>query len=144
MAAVIFPMLKQIEGNVVGLVEETLKRRQDSEVEEKKMGSGDGEKEEDECGICMEMQCKVVLPICGHSMCIVCFNEWYIRSRSCPFCRGSLKRVTSDDVWVLTSRCEVVDAMTLAKDNLRCFYLYLENLPLLASDDSLLMYNYLM
>lgn len=140
MAAVIFPMLKQIEGNVVGLMEETLKRRQDSEVEEeKKMGS-----EEDECGICMEMQCKVVLPICGHSMCVACFNEWYIRSRSCPFCRGSLKRVTCDDVWVLTSRCEVVDAMTLAKDNLGCFYLYLENLPLLASDDSLLMYNYLM
>lgn len=127
-------MVKQLEGNLVGLMEENLKASDSSKRDE----------EEEECGICMEMECKVVVPICGHSMCIKCFNEWYVRSRSCPFCRGSLKRVEAGDLWVLTSSSDVVDAMTLAKDNLRQFYLYLENLPLLASEDSLLIYNYLM
>ncbi|KAH6797806.1 hypothetical protein C2S52_022360 [Perilla frutescens var. hirtella] len=144
--AVIYPMLKQLEGNLVGLMEENLKRTQasESEAKERCIDDDDDEEREEECGICMEMDCKVVLPICGHTMCISCFEEWHVRSRSCPFCRGSLKRVTSRDLWVLTSSSDVVDAMTLAKDNLRRFYLYVENLPLLASEDSLLMYNYLM
>ncbi|KAK6139168.1 hypothetical protein DH2020_027089 [Rehmannia glutinosa] len=113
--AVIYPMLKQLE---VELMEDNLKRTQVSEVhEENKIPCTDPERE-DECGICMEMDCKVVLPVCGHSLCISCFNEWYVRSRSCPFCRGSLKRVTSGDLWVLTSNSDVVDAITLAKENL--------------------------
>lgn len=142
MAAVIYPMLKQLEGNLVGLMEDNLKRTQASELEENKRPSADTEGE-DECGICMEMDCKVVLPICGHSMCIGCFNDWYVISRSCPFCRGNLNRVTSGDLWVLTGNSDVVDAMTLAKENLRRFYLYIEKLPLLVSDENLLMYNYL-
>ncbi|KAG6425457.1 hypothetical protein SASPL_115892 [Salvia splendens] len=131
--AVIYPMLKQLEGNLEGLTQAP-----DDNVNKEE------DEEEEECGICMEMDCRVALPNCGHSMCITCFEEWYVRSRSCPFCRGSLKRVTSADLWVLTSRSNVVDATTLAKDNLRSFYLYVQNLPLLAShQDSLLMYNYL-
>lgn len=74
-----YPMLKQLEGNLVGLMEDNLKRNQSSEIEESTINNHpctDSETE-DECGICMEMDCKVVLPICGHSMCISCFNEWY-------------------------------------------------------------------
>ncbi|XP_047964409.1 E3 ubiquitin-protein ligase AIRP2-like [Salvia hispanica] len=130
--AVIYPMLKQLEGNLEGLT----RAPDDNENKEE-------DDEEEECGICMEMDCRVALPNCGHSMCITCFEEWYVRSRSCPFCRGSLKRVTSADLWVLTSRSNAVDAATLAKDSLRSFYLYVQNLPLLAPQDSLLMYNYL-
>ncbi|GFP96069.1 ring finger protein 141 [Phtheirospermum japonicum] len=141
--AVIYPMLKQLEGNLVELMEDNLKRTETCDLDEGKMACADSETE-DECGICMEMDCKVVLPICGHSLCISCFNEWYVRSRSCPFCRGSLKRVTSGDLWVLTGESDVVDAMTLAKENLRRFYLYIDKLPLLVSEDNLLMYNYLM
>ncbi|KAG8365966.1 hypothetical protein BUALT_Bualt17G0026900 [Buddleja alternifolia] len=141
--AVIYPMLKQLEGNLVELMDDNLKRSESSEVEDNKKLCTDPERE-DECGICMEIDSKIVLPVCGHSMCISCFNDWYVRSRSCPFCRGSLKRVTSGDLWVLTSDSDVVDVMTLAKENLRRFYLYIDKLPLLVSDDNLLMYNYLM
>ncbi|KAL7093856.1 hypothetical protein ACP275_11G065300 [Erythranthe tilingii] len=141
--AVIYPMLKQLEGNLAGLVEDNLKRNQESEVEENKNLCADYERD-DECGICMEMDCKVVLPICGHSMCISCFNNWYVRSQSCPFCRGSLKRVASGDLWVLTGESDVVDPTTLAKENLRRFYLYIDKLPVLVSEENLLMYNYMM
>ncbi|KAL6547482.1 hypothetical protein OROMI_023203 [Orobanche minor] len=129
--AVIYPMLKQLEGNLVNY---------DLEKNEIPCPCT----AEDECGICMEMDCNlVVLPICGHSTCITCFNEWYVRSLSCPFCRGSLKRVTSGDLWVLTSDSDVVDVTIIAKDNLRRFYIYIDKLPHLESYDSLLIYNYL-
>ncbi|KAL0357820.1 UNVERIFIED_CONTAM: E3 ubiquitin-protein ligase AIRP2 [Sesamum calycinum] len=142
--AVIYPMLKQLEGNLVGFMEDNLKRSQVSDAVENSTKSCADSDRDDECGICMELDSKVVLPVCGHSMCISCFNDWSVRSRSCPFCRGSLKRVTSGDLWVLTGNSDVVDAMTLAKDNLRRFYLYIDKLPLVASEDNLLMYNYLM
>lgn len=32
---------------------------------------------EEECGICMEINVKVVLPTCSHAMCIKCYREWY-------------------------------------------------------------------
>ncbi|XP_057776860.1 E3 ubiquitin-protein ligase AIRP2-like isoform X2 [Salvia miltiorrhiza] len=127
--AVIYPMAKQLEGNVAEVMEENLK----------------SECEAEECGICMDMDDCVVLPNCAHSMCITCFNDWCARSRSCPFCRASLNRVASADLWVLTSRSDAVDALTLAKDHLTRFYLYIQSLPLLSPSQhsSLLMYNYL-
>ncbi|CAA0833730.1 RING/U-box superfamily protein [Striga hermonthica] len=141
---IIYPMLKQVEGNMIELMEEKLKGpKKCDDPEHNKTSCRDSEETEDECGICMEMNTKVALPICGHSMCISCFNEWYVRSRSCPFCRGSLKRVASSDLWVLTSNSDVVDAFTLAKDNLTRLYSYIDKLPLLVSDDSLFIYNYL-
>ncbi|KAF8390575.1 hypothetical protein HHK36_025102 [Tetracentron sinense] len=97
--------------------------------ERRKLFDKDPERE-DECGICMESCTKMVLPNCSHSMCISCFHDWNMRSQSCPFCRGSLKRVKSRDLWVLTSNSDIVDTTTLAKENLRCFYLYIDNLPL--------------
>ncbi|KAI3463652.1 hypothetical protein Pfo_020315, partial [Paulownia fortunei] len=60
---------------------------------------------EDECGICLEPCTKTVLLNCCHAM--------NMRSESCPFGRGSLKRVSSGDMWVLTCCEDVVDQETL-------------------------------
>ena len=65
------------------------------------------------------------------------------RSRSCPFCRGNLKRVSSKDLWVLTSPYEVVDSITIARENLSRFYLYIESLPLVSPDTHLFVYDYM-
>ncbi|XP_057949444.1 E3 ubiquitin-protein ligase AIRP2-like isoform X1 [Malania oleifera] len=164
--AVIYPMLRQLEGELIEL-EDYNKRSRCSDVvnrkrlEERRKLCDKDQDRDDECGICMETCSKMVLPSCGHSMCISCFHDWYkiisltlhdyfivfqkgdvikmysmliirnVRSRSCPFCRGSLKRVSSRDLWVLTSNGDVIDTITLAKENVRCFYLYIENLPLM-------------
>ncbi|KAJ8769717.1 hypothetical protein K2173_005363 [Erythroxylum novogranatense] len=69
---------------------------------------------ENECGICLEPCTKIVLPNCCHAM--------NTKSESCPFCRGSLKRVNSEDLWVLTCDNDVVDTKTISKD-------YLDTLP---------------
>jgi hypothetical protein len=31
---------------------------------------------DEECGICMELNGKVVLPNCSHAMCIECYRQW--------------------------------------------------------------------
>ncbi|BBG93968.1 RING/U-box superfamily protein [Prunus dulcis] len=91
---------------------------------------------DDECGICMENCTKMVLPNCGHSM--------NARSQSCPFCRDSLKRVGSRDLWVLTSNSDVIDTVTLARENLRRFYLYIENLPVVVPATHVVVYDYML
>lgn len=62
------------------------------------------------------------------------------RSQSCPFCRGSLKRINSRDLWVLTSNGDVVDTATVAKENLKRFYVYIDNLPLIIPDTLFVVY----
>ncbi|TXG51342.1 hypothetical protein EZV62_023866 [Acer yangbiense] len=47
----------------------------------KKLSDMDLERE-DECGICLELCTKVVLPSCCHAMCINCYRDWYIRLHS--------------------------------------------------------------
>ncbi|XP_021893829.1 uncharacterized protein LOC110811596 isoform X2 [Carica papaya] len=84
---------------------------------------------EDECGICLEPCTKMVLPNCCHSMCIKCYRNWNTKSESCPFCRGSLKRVKSEDLWVLTCNNDVVDTETVSEEDLLRFYLYINSLP---------------
>ncbi|XP_059304083.1 E3 ubiquitin-protein ligase AIRP2-like isoform X1 [Lycium ferocissimum] len=97
-------------------------------VQEQKHFDADLEKE-NECGICLEPSTKVVLPNCCHAMCINCYRDWNLRSASCPFCRGSLKRVNSGDLWVLTGNSDVVDQATLSNEEMLRFYLYINNLP---------------
>lgn len=77
---------------------------------------------------------------------IVCLklNDRNVRSQSCPFCRGSLKRVSSRDLWDLISNCDVIDTIALAKENLRRFYLYIENLPLVMPDTHVVIYDYML
>jgi hypothetical protein len=79
---VIFPSLLQLQRGITDVEErkqrETCatkyKRKDDSE--KGKLSEIDLEREE-ECGICMEMNSKVVLPICSHSMCMKCYRNWY-------------------------------------------------------------------
>lgn len=62
------------------------------------------------------------------------------KSQSCPFCRGSLKRVKSEDLWVLTCNEDVVDAETVSKEDLLRFYLYISSLPKDGPDALFLVY----
>ncbi|KMT07642.1 hypothetical protein BVRB_6g147670 [Beta vulgaris subsp. vulgaris] len=146
--AVIYPSLRQLEGNLIEL-EESNKKTRISDIlsrksidEKRKLLDKDLERD-DECGICMEPDTKMVLPTCGHSLCIRCFHDWNARSRSCPFCRRSLKRVNSKDLWVLTNNHEVVDSITIARENLTRFHLYIESLPLAMPDTHLFVYDYM-
>lgn len=146
--AIIYPSLKQLEGNLLGLMKENHKVTQLSNtsnggVEVKKQPCKSIQGEEEECGICMETGSKVVLPNCSHSMCVGCFHDWYIRSQSCPFCRGCLTRVNSRDLWVLTSDCDVVDSTILEQENLRRFYLYIDKLPLAIPETNAMLYDYM-
>ncbi|KAG5230271.1 hypothetical protein OIU76_022306 [Salix suchowensis] len=95
---------------------------------------------EDECGICLEPCTKMVVPSCCHAMCINCYRDWNTKSASCPFCRGNLKRVNSEDLWVLTCSIDVVDTNTVLKEDIFRFYLYIKNLPKDIPDDLFMMY----
>ncbi|CAM0884205.1 unnamed protein product [Alopecurus aequalis] len=141
--AIIYPYLQQIEENVM-----------EKECKGKGWCKGDGgsaggrklyaddkdAEREDECGICLETCTKMVLPNCNHAMCINCYRDWYTRSKSCPFCRGSLKRVRSTDLWELTRDDDVIDTVTLEKENVRHFHSFIDSLPLIVPDNLLLVY----
>ncbi|KAF9605470.1 hypothetical protein IFM89_017489 [Coptis chinensis] len=131
-AAVILPSLEQLQGTEMDVTQEKNQRRVEfgrKGIEErKKLFDMDWERE-DECGICMELCAKMVLPNCCHSMCINCYRDWNTRSESCPFCRGSLKRVSSSDLWVLTNSGDFLDSETVSKEDLSRFYLYIDKLP---------------
>lgn len=90
---------------------------------------------EEECGICMELNSKIVLPNCNHAMCLKCYHEWRSRSQSCPFCRDSLKRVNSCDLWVFTDSRDIIDMATVTRENLRRLFLYIDKLPLIVPDN---------
>lgn len=148
--AVIYPSLRQLRGELVEL-EDDDNRNQYREVLSGKQGENERElsdkdlERDEECGICMESGAMMVLPNCGHSMCICCFHDWNARSESCPFCRGCLKRVSSTDLWVLTGNDDVIDPKTLAKENLRRFYRYIENLPSFVTPDThVLLFDYML
>ncbi|KAK7389163.1 hypothetical protein VNO78_23998 [Psophocarpus tetragonolobus] len=106
-----------------------------------KMKASDLELErEHECGICLESCTKMVLPNCCHAMCINCYNDWNTRSESCPFCRGSLKRVKSGDLWVLTCSRDVTDMHTICTEDMLRLYIFVNNLPEYTPDALFLMY----
>ncbi|CDP13281.1 unnamed protein product [Coffea canephora] len=147
--AVIYPSLKQLEGALKELMEDRYRRAQCSDIlsDEETEATHKGPERDDECGTCLETGSQVVLPNCGHSMCISCYQDWYllVRSPSCPFCRGSSKRVSSGDLWILMGNRDVADTITLAKENLRQFYLYMEKLPLPVTvpDNGYLSFDYM-
>ncbi|KAE9587802.1 putative transcription factor C2H2 family [Lupinus albus] len=128
--AVILPSLQRLHGSSEKF---EISEEEHSGIDE---GSSDGKKmviegdvklknvdlrREDECGICLEPYTKMVLPNCCHDM--------NTRSQSCPFCRDSLRRVNSEDLWVLTCDEDVVDTETASKEDLWRFYLYINKLP---------------
>ncbi|RDY13561.1 hypothetical protein CR513_01496, partial [Mucuna pruriens] len=129
--AVIYPSLLQLEKGVTDTEDKKQKavcmeryRRRDDE--EYRQSSDIDIEREDECGICMDTNSKIVLPNCNHAMRTI--------SQSCPFCRDSLKRVNSGDLWVFTDRRDVVDMATVTRENLRRLFMYIDKLPLVVPD----------
>ncbi|KAG8079487.1 hypothetical protein GUJ93_ZPchr0007g6034 [Zizania palustris] len=124
--AVIFPSLMQLHEGINEVEDKKQKaicieryRRRDED--QKMVISEIDDNIEEECGICMEINSKVVLPTCSHAMCIKCYRDWRSRSQSCPFCRDSLKRVNSGDLWIYTDSKDIVDMGTVRRENLRRF-----------------------
>ncbi|XP_054801848.1 E3 ubiquitin-protein ligase AIRP2-like isoform X2 [Prosopis cineraria] len=81
--AVIYPSLLQLQKGVTDTEDKKQKavcmeryRRRDDE-EHKQSSDVDIERDE-ECGICMEMNSKIVLPNCNHAMCSKCYREWFV------------------------------------------------------------------
>ncbi|KAI9083781.1 hypothetical protein K1719_034249 [Acacia pycnantha] len=136
---VIFPSLLQLHRGITDVEDRKQKEicatkyKSKAVVSKGKHSEIDREREE-ECGICMEVGCKIVLPNCNHSMCLKCFQDWHARSQSCPFCRDSLKRVNSGDLWVYMNNNEIDDMASITRENLKRLFMYIEKLPLLVPD----------
>ncbi|KAK7379535.1 hypothetical protein VNO80_04998 [Phaseolus coccineus] len=131
--AVIYPSLRLLQGEFNNDA-----RNSYAEVNRKRLEKVQNENVEgdEECGICMENNMKMVLPDCGHSFCISCFHNWCMRSESCPFCRGSMRKITPTDLWLIIGNSDVVDRFTIAKDNLRHLYLFIQTLPPISPEHS--------
>ncbi|KAM1456914.1 hypothetical protein ACFX13_035003 [Malus domestica] len=115
--AVIFPFLLQLQR---GITEDrkqkeictAIYKRMD-ESERGKFFEIDFEREE-ECGICMEVNKKVVLPNCTHTLCLKCYRDWickfYCNPRSCGTvsrkCYFEAKQIGNEEcengMWVRT------------------------------------------
>ncbi|KZV57584.1 hypothetical protein F511_03044 [Dorcoceras hygrometricum] len=144
--AVIYPSLLQLQSGVTDSEDKKQKavcferyRRRDEDLHSP-WSEIDIEREE-ECGICMEMNSKVVLPGCSHAICLKCYRDWRTRSKSCPFCRSSLKRVNSGDLWVYLESKDVMDMGTITRENLKRLFMYIEKLPLIIPDTLLYAYD---
>ncbi|XP_042062248.1 E3 ubiquitin-protein ligase AIRP2-like [Salvia splendens] len=140
--AVILPSLEQLHFDLVELDDadcKSIARKSLSEKRSEGDAASDSERDS-ECGICLEACTKMVMPNCCHAMCINCYRDWSTRSESCPFCRGSLRRVESRDLWVLTGKDEVIERGAVSMEDLRRFYLYIRNLPKDIPDALFLMY----
>ncbi|XP_044479345.1 E3 ubiquitin-protein ligase AIRP2-like isoform X1 [Mangifera indica] len=143
---VIFPSLLQLQRGITDVEDQKQKEicaakyRKKDEMYKGKFSEIDIEREE-ECGICMEIQTKIVLPACNHSMCMKCYRNWRARSHSCPFCRDSLRRVDSGDLWIYTSKNEIVDLASISRQNLKRLFMYIDKLPLITPDPILVSYD---
>ncbi|CAA6655665.1 unnamed protein product [Spirodela intermedia] len=133
--AVIFPSLLQLQRGITDMEDKRQRaicmeryRRRDEE-DTRQFSEIDAEREE-ECGICMEMNSRIVLPNCSHALCLKCYHDWRSRSQSCPFCRDSLKRVNSGDLWVYTDIRDVVDAAAVSREDARRLLMFVDKLPL--------------
>ncbi|KAL3642222.1 E3 ubiquitin-protein ligase airp2 [Castilleja foliolosa] len=78
--AVIYPSLMQLERGVTDSEDKKqkavcLERYRRKDEEEQRLCSELEIEREDECGICMEMNSKIVLPNCNHVMCQKCYRE---------------------------------------------------------------------
>lgn len=137
--SIIFPSLLQLQGGINDVeyreqkeiyIEKYKKKAEvRAEIMKGKSCESDLEREE-ECGICMELNSsKIVLPSCNHAMCMKCYKDWHARSQSCPFCRDSLKRVNSSDLWIFIDDSEVVDMDFISRENMKRLFIYVDKLP---------------
>ncbi|KAH1217310.1 E3 ubiquitin-protein ligase AIRP2 [Glycine max] len=158
--AVIYPSLLQLEKGVTDTEDKKQKvvcmeryRRRDDE--EYRQSSDIDIEREDECGICMDMNSKIVLPNCNHAMCLKCYREWCACSigtmhmkvldepKTCAHVSNELICLSatanrlpaySGDLWVFTDRRDVVDMATVTRENLRRLFMYIDKLPLIVPD----------
>lgn len=63
------------------------------------------------------------------------------RSQSCPFCRDSLKRVNSGDLWIYTEKCDAIDLSTILREDRKRLFMYIDKLPLVVPDPIYLPYD---
>ncbi|XP_020581634.1 uncharacterized protein LOC110025476 isoform X2 [Phalaenopsis equestris] len=132
--SVIFPSLIQMQNGITTM--ENCNRRTSLTERDKKMANSERRQfseldveREDECGICMELNSKIVIPNCCHAMCFKCYSNWNSIQQSCPFCRESLSRVKPDDLWVYTDDRDIIDLAKVNTDDLKRLYLYIDKLP---------------
>nr|GEV99588.1 zinc finger, RING/FYVE/PHD-type [Tanacetum cinerariifolium] len=135
---VVFPSIMQLQSAITVLEERKQKEillKRYSRMDE--LGNGllsDADVErEAECGICMETNGKVVLPNCTHSLCLKCYHDWHGRSRSCPFCRKSLKGVNLADLWTCVDSSDIIEQAIISKENSKRLFMYIEKLPLVGA-----------
>ena len=128
---VIFPSLLQLPSGITELDD---RKQRKLCVDKFKRRDGDFSQldleREVECGICLEVNAKIVLPDCTHSLCLRCFEEWNAKSKSCPFCRACLQKVKPSSLWVYTDDRDVVDMDALTSENIRRLLMYINKLPL--------------
>uniref|UniRef100_A0A6N2MQ54 RING-type domain-containing protein n=1 Tax=Salix viminalis TaxID=40686 RepID=A0A6N2MQ54_SALVM len=134
---VIFPSLLQLERGITDVEDRKQKEicakyKKKDEMDKGKLTEIDLEREE-ECGICMEINSRVVLPNCNHAM--------RTRSQSCPFCRDSLKRVNSGDLWIYTGNNEIIDLSSITRQDLKRLFVYIDKLPLIVPDPVFVSYD---
>lgn len=77
----IFPSLLQLERGISDIEDRkqreicATKYRRRGEMDRDKLSENEIEREE-ECSICMEMNSKIVLPSCNHTLCMQCYRDW--------------------------------------------------------------------
>ena len=78
MAGVIFPSLLQLPSGITELDDRKQRRLclKKFRSRDEELSEVDTEREL-ECGICLEVNRKVVLPDCAHTLCMRCFEDWY-------------------------------------------------------------------
>jgi hypothetical protein len=87
-SAIIFPALLQLQKGVTDLEERKQKEvnanryQKKTDFKDRRESKIDIEREQ-ECGVCLEVKAKVVLPNCCHQMCFKCYREWYIQFFNC-------------------------------------------------------------
>ncbi|OEL28706.1 hypothetical protein BAE44_0010276 [Dichanthelium oligosanthes] len=128
---VIFPSLLQLPSGITELDERKQRRLclKKFRSRDEELSEVDTEREL-ECGICLEVSRKIVLPDCAHTLCMRCFEDWNAKSKSCPFCRACLEEVKPGSLWMYTDDSDVVDMDTLTRENIRRLFMYINKLPL--------------
>ena len=121
----IFPSLLQLQRGITDVEDKKQKAvcmeryRKKDEDERGSLSDIDVEREE-ECGICMEMNSKVVLPNCTHAMCLRCYQDWYARNPvSAP-----VFSVTALSVIFSNFNCPTFTAMQVQTSWVGCCYHY--------------------
>ncbi|CAL4933820.1 unnamed protein product [Urochloa decumbens] len=128
---IIFPSLLQLPSGITELDERKQRRLclKKFRGRDEQLSEVDTEREL-ECGICLEVNRKVVLPDCAHTLCMRCYEDWNAKSKSCPFCRACLEEVKPGSLWMYTDDSDVVDMDTLTRENIRRLFMYINKLPL--------------